>query len=62
MDDKRLKPAIDYLLAKRREDNTWKVDYRYKAQGYQVFDSGRESINWVTHIIKCALSNESLAT
>lgn len=51
MDDKRLKPAIGYLHSKRREDNTWKIDYRYKAEGYQVFDSSRVYHPWITHTL-----------
>ena len=61
IDDPRAAFAINYLLGKRREDNTWKVDYRYRSEGYAVFDNGGEPTNWVTHVIRSSL-NDKLPT
>lgn len=44
--------AISYLLSQRQKDSKWKISYRYKADGYIVFDQGSKSGDWVSYIIQ----------
>ena len=54
--DKRTKKAIDFLEKSRTIDGDWKINYRYKAEGYNVFDNGAKSGEWVSYIIDKALN------
>lgn len=52
--DERTTEAVNFLLSKRNGDG-WKIDYRYRADGYTVFDEGRQNGQWVSYIINKAL-------
>ncbi|WNO11650.1 hypothetical protein [Teredinibacter sp. KSP-S5-2] len=58
LDDPRAQYAIRYLQDKKRS-NGWKMDFRYRSNGYTTFDSGRKNGDWVTHIINSALNGKS---
>lgn len=51
LDDERANEAITFLVNQRQKDGKWKINYRYKADGYIVFDQGSKSGNWVSYII-----------
>lgn len=54
--DPRTLLAVQYLQNKKR-NNGWKVDFRYKSDGYTSFDDGRKNGDWVTHIIRHAMKD-----
>lgn len=54
--DDRAKELIDYLKSKQTKDGNWKVSFRYKAEGYTIFDRGKVTHEWVTYIIKKSLT------
>jgi hypothetical protein len=56
IDNGRTKEAVTYLLGKKQKDSKWKVNYRYKADGYIVFDQGSKSGDWVSYIINNSIS------
>jgi len=53
--DNRTQQAVDYLNEKRTKEGCWKISYRYKSEGYIVFDRGRDCGEWVSYIISQAL-------
>lgn len=55
LNDPRIKPSLDYLLSKQDADGCWKIDYRYKSEGYIAFDKARKTADWVTYVIRSAL-------
>jgi len=57
LEDSRAKYAVQYLENLQTNDGCWKINYRYRADGYTVFDKGRKSGDWVTYVIKKALNN-----
>lgn len=57
--DSRTKDLIDFLKSKQTKDGHWKINFRYKAEGYTVFDKGWNSNEWVTYIISKSLSGQS---
>jgi len=50
LQDERTARIIDYLQNSKLKKGNWKINYRYKADGYTVFDK-----DWVTYIINKAL-------
>lgn len=54
--DERTRSAVDFLQNSRQKDGGWKIDYRYKSDGYTVFDNGRKSGDWATYVLSKALS------
>jgi hypothetical protein len=56
--DSRTKELIGFLKSKQKQDGNWKIDFRYKAEGYTVFDKGRDKSEWTTHIIKQSLNEQ----
>lgn len=54
--DERTRCAIDFLQNSRQKDGGWKINYRYKADGYTVFDTERKSGDWTTYVISKSLS------
>lgn len=58
--DPRVSKAMEYLESKRKPDGTWKIDYRYRADGYFVFDRGRNSGEWVSYVLIHALQRKNL--
>lgn len=56
--DKRTDKAGQILESIKNKDGGWKVNYRYKADGYTVFDTGRKSGEWVTYIINKSLERK----
>ncbi len=52
--DNRTIDAVQYLKQKRLPGG-WKISFRYKAEGYVVFDSGRKEGEWVSYILDDAL-------
>jgi len=57
MNDERTGEAVAFLLGKKQKDGKWKISYRYKADGYLVFDQGSKSGDWVSYIINQAIKN-----
>ncbi len=57
--DERTAFAVNFLQDKKQKDGGWKINFRYKADGYIVFDNGRSSAKWLTFIISDALSNNN---
>lgn len=55
MVDNRVNDAVEYLQNLITKNSGWKLTYRYKANGYLVFDKGRNEGDWVTYIIAKAL-------
>lgn len=53
--DPRVDDAITYIQSKAIEQNLWRISYRYRADGYSVFDRGRQPAKWVSHIIADSL-------
>ena len=56
LNDNRTNEAIKYLEEKKLKDGGWKVTYRYKADGYTLFDEGKKYGEWVSYIIHRALN------
>jgi len=54
--DNRTHDLIDYLKSKQTKNGNWKINFRYKADGYMVFDRGRGENKWVTYVIKTSLN------
>jgi len=59
LNDSRTNHAVEYLRGKKRKDIGWKVSYRYKSDGYIIFDKGQKTGDWVTYIINNALSGRN---
>lgn len=55
LNDNRTHDLIDYLKSKQAKDGSWKISFRYKADGYMIFDKVRGRNEWVTYIIKASL-------
>lgn len=55
--DSRTKDLIDFLKSKQTKDGNWKVNFRYKAEGYIVFDKGKNVSEWVSYILNEAIQN-----
>ena len=53
--DPRTQYAVSYLQQVKKA-NGWRMDFRYKANGYTTFDLGRNNGDWITHIISNALN------
>lgn len=58
--DKRTEKAVALLENSRMTDGGWKINYKYKADGYKVFDTGSKSGEWVSYIIDKALNTAHL--
>lgn len=56
LNDTRTHDLIDYLNSKKTKDANWKISFRYKADGYMVFDKGRGRNEWVTYVINMSLN------
>lgn len=56
LNDSRTKEIVDFLKNKQKKDGNWKNDFKYKADGYTVFDKGRSTSEWTTYIIKQSLN------
>jgi hypothetical protein len=54
--DSRTQVLVDFIKSKQTKDGCWKIDFRYKAEGYTVFDKGRGASEWITYIIKQSLN------
>jgi len=57
--DSRTKDLIDYLKSKQTTNGTWKISFRYKAEGYTVFDKGKGTNEWLTYTIKKSLTGNT---
>lgn len=53
--DRRIDEAIAYIQDKKVKENLWRHSFRYKADGYQVFDKGRRPAEWLSYIIADSL-------
>lgn len=54
INDKRVEKLINYLKSKKIENEYWKINYSYKADGYICFDLKGIKADWITYIInKC---------
>jgi hypothetical protein len=60
LQDSRTKDLKDFLKNKQAKDRTWNINFRYKAEGYIVFDKGRSSNEWVTYIIRKSLNEKTV--
>ncbi|MDR2039344.1 MAG: hypothetical protein LBQ60_15580 [Bacteroidales bacterium] len=58
LNDDRTKDLIDFLKSRQTKDGNWKINYKYKADGYTVFDKGRGVSKWTTYVIKWSLNME----
>lgn len=56
LNDSRIKEIVDFLKSKQKKDGNWKNNFKYKADGYTVFDKGRGTSEWTTYIIKQSLN------
>lgn len=56
--DSRTRELIDFLNNKQTKDGSWRINFRYKAEGYTIFDKGRGASEWTTYIIKQSLKQE----
>ena len=56
LNDNRTHDLIDHLNSKKTKDGNWKTSFRYKADGYMVFDKGRGRNEWLTYVIKTSLN------
>lgn len=54
INDTSVNSAIKYLLSIKHSEG-WKVSYRYRADGYFVFDKGAKAGAWVSYILNRAL-------
>ena len=54
--DKRTNKAVEILENARTKNEGWKINFRYKADGYMVFDTGRKDADWLTYILNKALT------
>lgn len=59
LNDPRTKYAVEYLQDKKGKDKAWRVNYRYKSQGYMVFDKTHKAADWTSHIINHALNSRN---
>ena len=55
INDERVNDAISFLLSQKQKEGKWKIDYRYKADGYLIFDQGSKPGDWVSYIINQAI-------
>ncbi len=55
LQDDRTKDLVDHLKKRRLKNGNWRISFRYKADGYTVFDKERTHGEWVTDIISGAL-------
>ena len=56
LNDSRTRELVDIIKRQQTKDGTWKINFRYKADGYTVFDKGRGASEWITYIIKQSLN------
>lgn len=59
LQEKNSSDLINLINNKRNKDGKWKNNYKYKAEGYVVFDKDKKNNEWTTHIIEQALKNEN---
>lgn len=59
INDERVDDTIAFLLSQRQKDGKWRINYRYKADGYLVFDQGSKSGDWVSYIINQAIEKRT---
>lgn len=55
INDKRAEKLIKYLESKKIKNEYWKINYCYKAEGYNSFDSKGGKAEWVTYLINQCL-------
>ena len=55
LNDKRTDKVIEYLQSVKTNKGDWKISYRYRAEGYMIFDKGRGKNDWVSYIIGKAI-------
>ena len=58
LSDNRSKELIDFIYSNRTKEGNWKVNFRYKTEGYTVFDKGRRNSEWITYIISHSLKEK----
>lgn len=46
---------MNFLQKAQSEEGRWKISYRYRADGYVVFDKGRNAAEWLSYTINKAL-------
>lgn len=46
---------ITYIAGRQTKSGKWKNNFKYSAEGYRIFDTGRKESEWTTQIIKQAL-------
>lgn len=56
LNDERAGDAIKYLLEIKKDG--WKINYRYKSEGYIVFDEGNKNNDWINYLIDYYLNNK----
>ncbi len=54
--DPRTKDAISYVYSKAKTEDTWSLSFRYRADGYTLFDKGRQPAAWLSYSITQALN------
>lgn len=58
LNDSRTNKAVEFLRNTKSKDGGWKISYRYQADGYTVFDTGRKPGAWVSYVIGRALGEK----
>ena len=56
LDNEKAKDLIALINKRQTKDGKWKNSFTYKAEGYIIFDKGKKTSEWTTHIIERALT------
>lgn len=56
LSDTRAQELIQYIEKQKQNNGFWKLNFRYKADGYTVFDMGRKPAYWLSYIMDSILS------
>jgi len=57
--DPRILDAIEHIKKKRYQNDKWKVDYVYKAEGYTTFDGRSKDGEWITYLLNTVLKKHA---
>ena len=55
LNDPRVKPALTYIQSKMTQNQDWKINYIYKAEGYVSFDRRGISGEWISYLFETYL-------
>jgi hypothetical protein len=56
MNNPRVKEAVDYIKNNKSKDDSWKINYIYKADGFVSFDKRGKRGEWVSYLLAKYLS------